>query len=168
MTHHRLHAEAVEDGAEHPVVVEAGGQHRIEVGLLSRLAVDDALVQVGRAQAPDAASEHDVGAVVHFGQVVEGPRLLGVGQHVGPTLVGDLYEALFDVDVGISVLAHRPQLDQMDLWVRLSDGVHQVQRAHHVVDLRVDGVLTVDHRIGGRTLLTEVHDRVRSALSDHS
>ena len=59
----------------------------------------------------------DVVAVVHLGQVVEGARLLRVRQHVGAALVGDLDEALFDVDVGRPVLAHRPELDEVDVGV---------------------------------------------------
>ena len=161
-----LDAEAVQHRAEHAVVVEAGRQDGVEIGLLGRLAVDDALVQVGRAQSPDPAGEHDVVAVVHLGQVVEGAGLLGVGQHVGAALVGDLDEALFDVDVGVAVLPHRPELDEVDRRVDLGDGVHHVQRAHHVVDLRVDRVLAVDHGVGRRTLLAEVHDGVGLGLGD--
>ena len=155
-----LDAEPVEDRSEHPVVVEPGGQVGVEGGLLGLVPVDDALVEVGGPDAPDAAGEHDVGAVVHLGQVVEGARLLRVGQHVGPPAVGDLDEALFDVDVGRAVLTHRPQLDQVDVPVLLGDGVEQVERTGHVVDLRVDGVLPVDHRVGRRALLGEVHDGV--------
>ena len=132
----------------------------MQVGLAGLLAVDDPLVQVGGPQSPDATGELDVVAVVHLGQVVEGPGLLRVGQHVGPALVGDLDEALFDVDVGRSVLAHRAQLDQVDGRITLGDGVQQVEGAHHVVDLGVDGVLAVDHRVGSRALLGEVHDRL--------
>ena len=90
--------------------------------------------------------------------MVVGPGLLRVGHDVGPALVGDLDVALFDVDVGCPVLAHGPELDQMDVAVLLRDGVEEVERADHVVHLRVDGVLAVDHRVRGRALLREVHD----------
>src|ERR671914_2930272 len=57
---HGLHAEAVERGAEDLVVVEARAQALVERGLLGLDPVHDALVEVGRAQAPDAAGEVDV------------------------------------------------------------------------------------------------------------
>jgi hypothetical protein len=79
------------------------------------LPVDDALVEVGRSQTPDLAGEGDVVAVVHLGQVVEGPGLLREGEDVGPALVGDLDEALFDLDVRRAVLAHRAELDEVDV-----------------------------------------------------
>ncbi len=153
-----LDAEPVENGAEHAVVVETRGQVRVEVRLARLLPVDDALVQIGGPQSPDPTGELDVVAVVDLGQVVEGPRLLRVGQGVGPALVGDLDETLFDIDVGCSVLTHGAELDQMDRRVVLGDGVQEVERAHHVIDLCVHGVLTVDHRIGRRTLFGEMHD----------
>ena len=130
----------------------------MKVGLARLLAVDDPLVQVGGTQSPDPTGELDVVAVVDLGQVVEGPWLLRVGQRVGPALVGDLDEALFDVDVGRSVLAHRAQLDQMDRRVALGDGVEEVEGADHVVHLGVDGVLAVDHGVRRRPLLGEMHD----------
>ena len=68
---HRLHAEAVEHGAEGLVVVEAGDQALVAGGLVGLDPVDDALVEVGRAQAPDPAGEVDVGRVVDLGAVVE-------------------------------------------------------------------------------------------------
>ena len=160
MTDDRLDAETVEHGAEDPVVVETGGQVGVQIGLTGLLAVDDPLVQVGGPQSPDPTGELDVVAVVDLGQVVEGAGLLRVRKRVGPTLVGDLDETLFDVDVGGSVLAHRAQLDQVDGRITLGDGVQQVEGAHHVVDLGVDGVLAVDHGVGSGTLLGEVHDRL--------
>ena len=62
---HRLHAEAVERGAEHLVVVEPRrpGASSSAVSSVSH-PVDDALVQVGGAQPPDAAGEVDVVRVV--------------------------------------------------------------------------------------------------------
>jgi hypothetical protein len=142
-----LHAEAVEDRAEHAVVVEAGGEHRVHVGLVGGLAVHDPLIEVGGPEAPDATTEHDVVAVVHLGEVVEAARLLGVGQHVGAALVGDLDEALFDVDVGVAVLPHRPEFDQVNVRIGLHDGVHHVEVADHVVHLGVHRVLAIDHGI---------------------
>ena len=109
-----LDAETVEDRPEHAVVVEPGCEVRVKRGLLGHLAVHDALVEVRRTDSPDATGELDVVAVVDLGQVVEGPRPLRVRQDVGPALVGDLDESLFDVDVGSPVLAHRAELHEMD------------------------------------------------------
>ena len=122
-----LDHEAVEDRAEDGVVVEAGRQVGVERGLRRRLAVDDALVEVGRAQAPGPATEGDVVAVVHLGEVVEAARLLREGQHVGAAAVGDLDVPLFDVDVGGAVLPHRPELHQVDRRVDVCDRVEQVR-----------------------------------------
>ena len=71
---HGLHGEAVERRAEQLVVVEAGDQALVEARLRRLDAVDDALVEIGGAQAPDAAGEVDVVAVVHLRQVVERAR----------------------------------------------------------------------------------------------
>ena len=155
---HGLDTEAVQHRPEHGVVVETREQVVVHGGLVGLLAVDDALVEIGHAQAPDAKAKMHVVAVVHLGQVVEAAGLLGIGHHVGAALVGDLDEALFDVDVGIAVLAHRPELHEVDRAVLLGDGVEQVERAHHVVDLGVDGVGPVDHRVRRTALLGEVHD----------
>ena len=124
VAHHGLDAEAVEHGPEHGVVVEARGQVGVHGGLVGLLAVDHALVEVGDPEPPDATGEVQVVAVVHLGQVVEGPGLLGIGQDVGPALVGDLDVALFDVDVGGAVLPHGPELHEVDGGVALGDGVH--------------------------------------------
>ena len=43
---------------------------------------------------------------------------------------------------------------------RYLDGVQHVDGAHHVVGLGVDGVLAVDHGVGGRALLPKVDHRV--------
>ena len=68
---HGLDAEAVEDGAEVLVVVEPGDQPLVGGGLVGLDAVDDALVEVGRAQPPDPAGEVDVVRVVDLREVVE-------------------------------------------------------------------------------------------------
>ena len=84
---HGLHAEAVEDGAEDLVVVEARHEPLIHGRLVRLDAVDEALVEVGRAQAPDAAGEVDVVRVVDLGQVVERARELRERQRVAAALV---------------------------------------------------------------------------------
>jgi len=52
----------------------------------------------------------------------------------------------------------------VDVRVDLSDGVHEVQRADHVVHLGVDRVLPVDHGVRSGSLLAEVHNGVRRAV----
>ena len=47
LAEHRLHDEAVQNGPEDRVVVEAGGEAVVESGLGGLLPVDDALVQIG-------------------------------------------------------------------------------------------------------------------------
>jgi len=61
---------------------------------------------------------------------------------------------------GRAVLAHRDQLDQVDLRVDLGDREQQVEVCDHVVLLSVDGVLAVDHRVRRGALLGEVDHRV--------
>ena len=136
-------------------------------GLRGRLPVHDTLVQIRRAQAPGPAAERDVVAVVDLGQVVEAARLLGERQDVGAAAVRDLDVALLDVDVGRAVLAHRPELDEVDRGVDVGDGIDEVQRAHDVVDLGVDRVLAVDHGVGGAALLGEVDDGIGAEAAHH-
>ena len=123
MADHRLHAEAVEDSPEDLVVVEAGDEALVERGLLGLDAVDDPLVEVGGAQAPDPAGEVDVVRVVDLGEVVERAGDLRERQHVLAALVLDLDVALLDVDVGSAVLPHRPELHQVGVgtWSRIAN-----------------------------------------------
>ena len=99
-------AEAIEDGAEHFVVIKTIDERFVERGFVGDGAVHHALIQIGGAQAPDFAGEHDVVAVVHFGEVVEGAGLLGKWEHVLAAVVLDGDVALFDVDVRSAVFAH--------------------------------------------------------------
>ena len=68
---------------------------------------------------------------------------------------------------GRAVLAHRAELDQVDVAVDVGDRVHHVERADDVVGLRVDRVLLVDHRVRRSPLLAEMDDRVGRELADH-
>ena len=157
----------VEHRAEHAVVVEAGGKSWIELGLLGVGAVHDPLVEVGGAHAPDPTAELDVVAVVHLREVVEGAGPLRVEDAVLAALVLDLEPPLLDVDVGLAVLAHRPELDEVDVAVDVGDRVHHVEVADDVVRLRVDRVRLVDHRVRRGALLAEVDDRVGAEVADH-
>src|SRR5215213_9452201 len=131
----RLHTEAVEDRSE-----------------------DDALVQVRGPQAPDLAGEVDVVGVVDLAEVVPASWLLREGQEVLAAVVLYLDVALFDVYVGLAVLAHRAELHQVAVWHVLVYGEEHVQVADNVVVLGVDGMPPVDHGVGRRPLLGEVHD----------
>ena len=134
----------------------------MSTALRSRQPVDDALIQIGRPQAPDPAREHDVVAVVNLRQVIEGTRLFRVGQAVTPAIVFDLEVSLLDVDVRRAVLAHRAQLDQVAVGSELMKCEQEVQRAQHVVHLSQDRVLAVHHRERRAPLLREVDHGIRS------
>ena len=63
----------------------------------------------------------------------------------------------FDIDVGRAVFAHRAQLDQVTVRQKFAKREQHVQRADDVIHLRENCVLPIDHRIGSRALLREVH-----------
>ena len=161
-----FHAKTIQHGAEHFIVVEAIDEGLIERHLIRHGAVHHALVQVGGAQPPDLAGEHDVMAVMHLRQVIERAGLLGKRQHVFAAIVLDGDIAFFDIDIRRAVFAHGSQFDQVALRPRFAQSKQQVERADYVVDLGEDGVVAVDHRIRGGTLLGEMHHRVRLNLID--
>lgn len=66
--------------------------------------------------------------------------------------------------VALPHLSHGAELDEVAVRVVVLDGVEDVDGAHDVVCLGVDGVLPVDHRVGGRALLPEVDDVVGHEL----
>ena len=164
---HRLHAEAVEDGPEVLVVVEAGDEAVVGRRLVGLDPVDDALVQVGGAQAPDPAGEVDVVRVVDLREVVERAGELRERQDVGAALVVDLDEPLLDVDVGGPVLAHRPELHQVAIRHLVADRPEQVEGADHVRVLGLDRGVAGAHRVRRRRLLRVVDDRLGDDLVDH-
>jgi len=159
---HRLNNEAVEGCAEDGIVVEAGHEPWIEIGGLGLDAVDDALVEVGGANAPNPAGEHDVVAIVDLAEVVERAGLLGKRQGVGATVVGDGDIALFDVDIGRAILAHGAEFDEVAVGGVFGDGIEQIEGPDDVISLGVDGVAAVNHRVRSTALLTKMHDGVRS------
>ena len=128
--------------------------------------VDDALVEVGRGDIPDLAREHDVVAVVHLGEVVEAARLLRKRQAVLAAAMLDLDEAFFDVNVGLAVFAHRPELHEVTFGSVVADRPEHVERPLDVRALRVNGVLTVDHRVRGASLFGEVHEGLGLHVGD--
>ncbi len=98
-------------------------------------------------------------AVVNLRQVIERPRLLRERQHVLAAVVFDLDIAFLDIDVRRPVFAHRSELHQMAIGRQFAQREQQVHRADHVIHLRRNRVLAVDHRIRRRTLLGEMHYR---------
>src|SRR5579885_3139768 len=153
-----LHAEAVEHRSEDVVVVEAVDERFILFDFLGHGAVNNTLVQVGGAQAPDFAGKHNVVAIVDLGKVIERARLLGEGDGVEAAVVLDGDVALFDINIWRAVLAHGAELDQVTIGRDLANREKHVQRADHVIHLREDRMLPVDHRVRGRPLFGEVHD----------
>src|SRR5467141_4412602 len=157
----RLYAETIKDGAENVVIIEPIDQRLIEPSFVRHRSVNDALIQVRGANAPDLAREHHVVAVVHFREVIKGSRLLREGNHVLAAVVLDGDVALFDIDVGCSVFAHGPQLDQVTIRQKLANAEKDIQCSHDVIHLGEYGVLPVDHRVRCRALFREVDDRLR-------
>src|SRR5713226_8281515 len=157
----RLHAETIEDGAEDVVIIEPIDECFIERGFVRHRSVNDALIEVRGTNAPDLAREHHVVAVVHLREVIEGSGLLRERQHVLAAVVFDGDVALLDVDVRRAVLAHGPQFDEVPIRQEFADGEKDVQCSDDVVDLREDGVLAVNHRVGSRALFREVDHRFR-------
>src|SRR5208282_1084643 len=151
-------AEAIEDGGENVVVIETIDERFVEGDFVGDGAVHHTLVQIGGAQTPDFAGEHDVVAVVHFGEVVEGAGLLGKWQNVLAAIVFDGDVAFFDVNVRSAVFAHGAEFDQVAIGLQFAEGEKQIQRADYVVDLGVDGVAAVNHGVGGGALFGEVDD----------
>ena len=103
---------------------------------------------------------------MHLGEVVEAAGLLREQHAVLAALVLDLEPALLDVDVRLAVLAHRAELDDVDVAVDLADRVHHVEGADDVVGLRVDRVAAVDHGVRRGALLGEVDHRVGGELAE--
>src|ERR671913_30857 len=129
----------------------------VALGLRRDGPVDDALVQVRGPETPDLAGEVDVVGVVDLAEVVPASWLLREGQEVLAAIVLYLDVALFDVYVGLAVLAHRTELHQVAVWHILVYGEEHVQVADNVVVLGVDGMAPVDHGVGSGPLLGEVH-----------
>mmetsp|Transcript_5088 Transcript_5088/g.19679 ORF Transcript_5088/g.19679 Transcript_5088/m.19679 type:complete len:519 (+) Transcript_5088:15-1571(+) len=164
VTDGRLDAEAVERGTEDGVVVEAVHQVRVHVGFIRGETVDDALVQVGGANAPRLGAEQHVRGVVALGQVIERTTLLRVRQRVGAAVVGDGDVTFFDVDIRGAVFAHRAELDAVAFRGEFLDGVQHVDGTHDVVRLREHGAGAVHHGVRRGALLTEVNARRRRKL----
>src|SRR6185437_10552267 len=162
-----LHTEAVQGRAEDFVVVETCRQIWIERGLLGFHAVNDALIEIGGAQAPDSTGKVKIVAVVDLGEVIEGAGLLGKGEQIFPALVFNLNVALLDVNVGRAVFAHGAELDQVAVGQVGLHGPNEVQGADHVVGLAEDGAVHVHHRVGRGGLFAIVDDGIGAERLQH-
>jgi hypothetical protein len=161
MAHGGLRTEAIEDGAKNFVVVEPVDKLFIARRLVRHGAVHNALIQIGSAQAPDPAGEHNVVAVVHLGKVIEGAGLLGKRQHVFAAVMLDSDIAFLDIDVRRAIFAHRPELHQMAIGPKFAEGKKQIQGSDDIIYLCKHRVLTVDHRVWRGALLGKVHHSIR-------
>src|SRR5680860_942795 len=141
MSQHGLDTETVEHGPEYLIVVKARTQPLVQVALVRPDPVDDALIEVGSSETPDAAGEVDVVGVVHLREVIHGSGKLRKRQDIAPPLVVDLDKALFDVDIGRSVLAHGPELDEVRVRGEVTHAEEDVECSLDVVALRRDRVL---------------------------
>src|SRR5580658_5365108 len=151
-----FNAEAIEDGAENFVVIKTIDERFIESDFVGDGAVHHALIQIGGAQTPDFAGEHDVVAVVHFGEVVEGAGLLGKWKEVLAAVMFDRDVAFFDVNVRRAVFAHGAKFHEVAIGLQFAQGEKKIQGADYIVDLGVDGVAAVNHRVGGGALFGEM------------
>src|SRR5260370_4354187 len=117
-----LHAEPIEDRAEHIVIIEAIDECFIERRFRGRRSVNYALIEIRGANSPDLAREHYVVAVVHLRAVVKRSWLLREGNYILATVVLDVDLALFDVCGRRSGFAHGPQFDEAALRQEFTDG----------------------------------------------
>src|SRR5580704_7386217 len=167
MSDDRFDAEAIEDGAENFVVIEAVDERFIERDFVGDGAVNHALIQIGGAEAPDFAGEHYVVAVVDFGEVVEGAGLLGKRENVLAAVVFDGDIPFFYVYVGSAVFAHGAEFYQVAIGLQFPQGEEKIQGADYVVDLGVNGVAAVNHGVGGGALFGEMDDRLGLEIFDY-
>src|SRR3984893_10202027 len=162
----RLNAEAVQNRYKYLIVIKAIDQGLVERHFVRDGSIHDALVEIGSAQSPCAAGEHNVVTVVYLRKVIERTGLPGIRKDVFSPFVFDPDGTLFDVKVGCAGLSHGPELDQMTLWPELSQGEQQVERPDDIVHLSKDSVFAVDHRVGRRTLLCKMNHGVRFHFLD--
>ena len=160
MTDDSLAAEAVDGGAEALVEIEAAAQARVIPHLGDMRAEDDALHDICRPDAPDLRSEMSIVRVMHFALVIPTARLPRERQAVHPPAELDIKEALGDGDIGRAVFAHGADLNEVRFGHDFFDGPEQVEIVDDIVLLGPDAVCLVDHRVGRRGHLAQVHDGI--------
>ena len=156
-----LDAEPVGKGSVDTVVVETVDEHRVGHGLLRADTVHDTLIEIRGRNVPGASGEQDVGAIVTLGQVVEGPSLFRVREHILTSVVLNLNVSLLNVDIRSSVLSHGSKLDKVAIGGQLLDSVENIDCTNNVVLLGVHGPGPVNHGVGRRALLSKVNDGLR-------
>ncbi len=161
MSHRRLRTETVEHRTEDFIVVKAVDESFIQRNFVGHGSIHHALIEIGGAQPPDLTGEHDVMAVVHLGQMIERTRLLGKRQHILAAVVLHRQKALFDIDIGRTILPHGAQFDQVAIGTELPHGEQKIERADYIIYLSKDRVLAVDHRIGSGALFRKMDHGVR-------
>ncbi len=133
---------------------------------------DDALVQVGDADAIVLVVVKEEKLILGFRHVVDGARIGRIEDLlVGETVVGvdlDPEIALRDLHAcgAVAVDPHGSEVDEVDVHPRVDDGAENVVRGREVV---AHGIALVGgrlHRVRRRPLFGEVDDGVRPLLHD--
>src|SRR5579864_7133026 len=147
MADHGLAAESVNRSTERLIKIEARRQVLIAAHLVDSRAEYHALHDVGRAQVPYLAGEHNVVGAVYFRPVV--PRACKARKRQASFSPSKLHveKTLGNVHGRRSVLTHRSELNKVGFRPDVADRVEQVQSRGDVVRLHEYGVMNIDHRI---------------------
>ena len=130
--------------------------------------IDDALVEICGCEFPRFASETNIVAVMNLGKMVEGARLTRERKNVSSTLVLNLNKALFDINIGSSILAHGSQLHQPARRDDLPNRPEKIKSAADVIDLGEYGAIMVNHRVWGRGLFAVMDNGVWPKSLQHA
>src|SRR6266566_3092372 len=106
--------------------------------------IDHALVEICGCEFPGFASETNIVAVMNLGKMVEGARLTRERKNVSSTLMLNLNKALFDINIGSSILAHGSQLHQPARRDDLPNRPEKIKSAADVIDLGEYGAIMVN------------------------
>lgn len=77
------------------------------------------LIEIGGGNFPCLGGKVNVVRIVHLGQMIKRSSLLWIRQSIGPSIVCDGNIPFFNINIRRSILTHRPQLDQMTIWIKL-------------------------------------------------
>ena len=149
-----LHDEAVEGCSKHFVVGEGREERLIVVVLIGLEPVDRPLHEIGDADVPDPTVVPEQIGVHDLGRVVEAAGLPGEERLLGSPSELQIKPPFGDIDIGCAVFAHRAELDQVAVGAVIPNAEDGVERdAEVVVQGQVRGLI-IQHRIGGRGLLS--------------